>query len=705
MRSFSRLGAMSAAVLAALLARCSPAAEPEWQAASPQSQGMDPDRLEALRESLAAKRTKALLVLRNDRVVLEWYAPGHGAQSRHYTASMAKGIVGGLAAAVALSDGRLALDDPAAKFIPQWNGDPQKARITLRQLGSHASGLEDAEADGLPHEKLSGWKGDFWKRLPPPGDPFSIARDRTPLLFEPGAEHSYSNPGIAMLGYAVTAALAGSPHRDLRALLRERVMRPLGVPDSEWSVGYGQTFEVAGLKLVGTWGGGSYTARAVARVGALLLRAGEWRGERLLDPAAARAITGDAGTPGHGGIGWWSNESGKYPRLPSDAFWASGAGHQVLLVVPSLALVAVRNGEVLSGSEEHHDALNSHLFAPLLECIVADPPADRSAGPYPPSPVIRRIGWAPKETIVRKARGSDNWPLTWADDDHLYTAYGDGNGFEPHLEEKLSMGFARVEGGPEDFRGVNLRSPSGETKGDGKAGKKASGLLMVDGVLYLLARNAGNSQLAWSMDRGLTWTWSDWKFTTSFGCPTFLNFGRNYDGARDDHVYIYSPDHDSAYEPADRMVLARAPKERLRERGAYEFFRGLDASGGPIWTRDIAERGAVFNHPGKCYRGGITYNPGLRRYLWCQILPGGEAPRFRPGSDPRFAGGFAVYDAPEPWGPWTTAYYVEKWDVGPGETSSFPAKWMSAGGGSMHLVFSGDDAFSVRRATLTLAAD
>ena len=65
--------------------------------------------------------------------------------------------------------------------------------------------------------------------------------------------------------------------------------------------------------------------------------------------------------------------------------------------------------------------------------------------------------------------------------------------------------------------------------------------------------------------------------------------------------------------------------------------------------------------------------------------------------------GFAVYDAPEPWGPWTTAYFTEAWDVGTGETSSFPTRWMSADGKTLHLVFSGDDCFSVRRADLTVA--
>jgi hypothetical protein len=210
-------------------------------------------------------------------------------------------------------------------------------------------------------------------------------------------------------------------------------------------------------------------------------------------------------------------------------------------------------------------------------------------------------------------------------------------------------------------------------------------------------RNAGNSQLAWSTDQAKTWTWSDWKFTNSFGCPTVLNFGSNYADARDRFVYVYSQDHDSAYEAADRMVLARVPKDRIKERAAYEFFVTIDAGGQPTWTKNIAQRGAVFTNPGKCYRGGVSYNAGLKRYLWCQILPQSTDPR-----GPRFQGGFGVYDAPEPWGPWTTVFFTEVWDVGPGETSSFPTKWISADGKTVYLVFSGDDHFSVRKGTFTV---
>ena len=143
--------------------------------------------------------------------------------------------------------------------------------------------------------------------------------------------------------------------------------------------------------------------------------------------------------------------------------------------------------------------------------------------------------------------------------------------------------------------------------------------------------------------------------------------------------------------------MARVPKDRMKDRKAYEFFKGVDESVGPIWTKDIRDRGAVFINPGRCYRSGMSYNAGLRRYVWCQVLPFGKDAR-----GPRFQGGFGVYDAPQPWGPWTTVFYTPGWDVGPGETSSFPTKWIGTDGKTCHLLFSGDDCFSVRRATLTV---
>ncbi len=595
----------------------------EWQSVAPESEGMSKKKLDALRDELARRKTHAFLVIRNGKIVYEWYATGHGPDKKHGTASLAKATVAGLTLALLVNDGKIKLDTSVADLAqPAWKDNPIKRKITLRHLGSHTSGLADAEQDHLPHDKLTGWKGDFWKQLDPPDDPFTIARDKTPTLFEPGAKLQYSNPGIAMLCYGMTAALKGEPQKDIRSLLRDRLMRPIGVADDEWSVGYGKSTKFDGLPLVAGWGGGSYTPRAMARVGRLLLREGDWDGEQILSKEAVRQITGDAGLPGHCGMGFWTNADGRYPKLPKDAYYGAGAGDQLLIVVPSLNLIVVRFGEALAPEpkdakdvfEAYHDQRVKILFEPLLAALT-DAPKQSGAAPYPPSKAITDIAWEPKETIIRKAHDSDNWPLTWADDGQQYTAYGDGYGFEPFVPKKLGLGFACIEGDPTNFKGVNVRSASGEQSGNGVKSKKASGILCVEGVLYLWTRNAGNSQLAWSKDHGKTWEWANWKLSISFGCPTFLNFGRDYAGAHDEWVYIYSPDAESGYQPADRMVLARVPMRKITDRSAYEFFRGLDDKQAPLWSKEVADRTAVFTHIGRCYRSGVTFDAGLKRFL------------------------------------------------------------------------------------------
>jgi hypothetical protein len=339
-------------------------------------------------------------------------------------------------------------------------------------------------------------------------------------------------------------------------------------------------------------------------------------------------------------------------------------------------------------------AASSFAAGLTLAVLVAEP----AVPAYPPSPVIAGLEWAPPETVVREARDGDNWPITWGADDALYTTWGDGTGFEPKVPEKISCGFARVQGGPENFHGENLFSLN-EQAGQGRNGLKAWGLLAVDERLYAWFGHAdkkgGMAHLAWSDNAARTWTFADWRFG-EFGLVGFINYGKGYTGARDGHVYAYSHDGPRADVPADRFILMRVPREKVGERAAYEFFAGFDDRARPRWTRQAAERQAVFENPDSCLRSAITYHPGLKRYLWWQAIP--QQPGHRDRGDTRFSGGFAIYDASEPWGPWTTVYFAEKWDMGPGEHGDFPAKWMDPGGDRLWLVFSGDDAFSVRSA-------
>ena len=654
----------------------------DWATISPADAGLDPTKLEAWRSSLAVHRTTGLIVVRRGRIAMEWYAPGWNANRPHGTASMAKALVGGMSLALAMSDGRIAPDDLASKYIPGWRTEPLKSKITIRELATHTSGISDAEQDSIPHDQLPGWKGDFWKRTP---DPFSIAVRQAPVLFEPGTQYAYSNPGMAVLSYAITGSLNGG---DIRSMLKERILDPIGVPAEHWSIGYGRAYDVDGLKLYANWGGANFTARAAARIGQLMMMQGEWKGRALIRRDVVKQVLTDQGMPRPSrsaadpapasGLAWYTNADGIWPSVPRDAFMGAGAQHQFIMVVPSLDLVVVRNGDALGDTKDG-------FWGPIYELVVTPLIAAVTVqAPYPSSPAIRAAVLG--NEIRRTAIDSDNWPLTWGDDDTQYTSYGDGYGFEPYVEKKLGMGFASVAGAPDGFRGSNLRS-DGERTGNGVKSPKASGILMVDGVLYLWVRNVGNAQLLWSPDRGKTWQWG-FKMETGFGSPAFLNFGRNYAGARDDFVYTYSQDGPSAYDSDNSVALARVPKQRIRERGAWEFFAGLDGSGRPLWTADVTHRGPVFSYPANCQRVDAVYDPGIKRYLMALAYD--------------HAGGWGLFDAPAPWGPWTTILH-RQWDVAGTHGYRLPAKWIGEDGLNLTLVFSGvkpNDAFCTRTLTL-----
>ena len=116
-------------------------AEPfTWQTDKPEAQGLSSAKLDEFRDGLAKHSTAALLVVRHDKIVYEWYGQGFGPEKRHGTASLAKAVVGGMSLAVAMQDGRVRPDDAACKYIPEWRQDPRKSKITIAQLATHTSG-------------------------------------------------------------------------------------------------------------------------------------------------------------------------------------------------------------------------------------------------------------------------------------------------------------------------------------------------------------------------------------------------------------------------------------------------------------------------------------------------------------------------------------------------------------------------------------
>ena len=174
-----------------------------------------------------------MLVGTKDRV-LHWSAVGasevvSGRRMRtddlFWIASMSKPIT---AAAVALlvDDGRLALDDPVAKYVPEFGqrwlqqdataerrGRVRPARaITVRDLLTHTSGLGEYEATG-PHWTLA---------------EMTRALAREALRFEPGSRWGYSTAGTDLLGRVVEVA-SGVRFDEF---VQRRLFDPLGMKDT-----------------------------------------------------------------------------------------------------------------------------------------------------------------------------------------------------------------------------------------------------------------------------------------------------------------------------------------------------------------------------------------------------------------------------------------------------------------------------------------
>ena len=149
--------------------------------------------------------------------------------------SQTKGVCG-VAAAILVDDGKLALDDPVSKYLPVYrtlrveagytNGCQLIRRaknvMTVRHLLTHTSGL-DFESPVFGKEKLG------WTACSPKVNAYVGAA--IPLRREPGTKFAYSNLGMNVAA-AVIEVAAGMP---FEKFLEERLFRPLGMVDTTFN--------------------------------------------------------------------------------------------------------------------------------------------------------------------------------------------------------------------------------------------------------------------------------------------------------------------------------------------------------------------------------------------------------------------------------------------------------------------------------------
>ena len=114
-------------------------------------------------------------------------------------------------------EGKLSLDDPAEKWVPELAGlaypTSDSPRLTIRLLMSHATGFPEDNPWG--DQQLAVTDEEMAKMMRA-GIPFSNA---------PGVAYEYSNYGFAILGRIVTKA-SGMPYRQY---VQQTILRPLGM--------------------------------------------------------------------------------------------------------------------------------------------------------------------------------------------------------------------------------------------------------------------------------------------------------------------------------------------------------------------------------------------------------------------------------------------------------------------------------------------
>jgi CubicO group peptidase (beta-lactamase class C family) len=116
---------------------------------------------------------------------------------------------------------KLRLEDPVAKFIPEFAAGP-RSRITLQQLLTHVSGLPDQVPENPALRRSHATLAQFVE-----------ATVRTPLLFEPGARFSYSSMGI-LLASEIARRITGADFRDF---VDRAVFQPLEMKRSALGLG------------------------------------------------------------------------------------------------------------------------------------------------------------------------------------------------------------------------------------------------------------------------------------------------------------------------------------------------------------------------------------------------------------------------------------------------------------------------------------
>jgi CubicO group peptidase (beta-lactamase class C family) len=304
-----------------------------WESITPETAGWNTSQLEALYKFLEDNNSRAFIVLKDGKIVIEKYwgqtltGNTFTASGNWYWASAGKTLTSFLVGK-AQEEGFLSIDQPSGKYQGTgWTSltASQELAITVKHQLTMTSGLNDA------------------------GDHHCTDKSCLTYLKNPGERWAYHNGPYTLLDKVIS----GATQMTFDSWFETRLKNKIGM-DGLWTYsGYDHVYYS--------------TPRSMARFGLLILAKGVWDGETILgDQAYIQAMTSTSNQLNQSyGYLWWLNGKSSYmiptlqtvfsgelaPDAPDDMIAAMGKNGQLINIVPSKNIVVIRMGDNPDNSE------------------------------------------------------------------------------------------------------------------------------------------------------------------------------------------------------------------------------------------------------------------------------------------------------------------------------------------------------------------
>lgn len=293
-----------------------------WDTIAPQTLDYCQPKIDSLYNFLEVNNSKAFILLKDGKIVLEKYFGTHTPTTLWQWASAGKTITSFMTG-IAQQEGFLSITDTASTYLGQgWtNCTPQQEeQITIWNQLTMTSGLDDGVAD-----------------------PFCTIDSCLIYKSDAGTRWAYHNGPYTLLDGVIENATG----QTLNNYTTQKLKNPTGMTGTFYPAGYNNVFVS--------------NARSMARFGLLILNKGNWNGNQIMtDTAYFNDMVNTSQTLNKAyGYLWWLNGKQSFmvptlqtvfpgftcPNGPADMFAAIGKGGQFLNIIPSQNMVWLRMGD------------------------------------------------------------------------------------------------------------------------------------------------------------------------------------------------------------------------------------------------------------------------------------------------------------------------------------------------------------------------